>query len=224
MGIARRKGARSTHPTQHTRPRQETGVSQSLGVLIAIVSSSLGGTAAAVTRYLVGNADPLTLAILRWGIGFVLRAADCAHSARAMAAAQRLARRRRLGNLLLRTVLHPLQHRRRLHDGGARQSRAVDLAAADHGRRRAPRHRAADRAQVRRCRHRGPRRFRGARVGPVRAPPGALARRVDHDRRGAVHGLLQRLVPPVHRTIERARLPGGRHGLPARRPLSWSAC
>jgi drug/metabolite transporter (DMT)-like permease len=44
---------------------------QTLGVLIAIVSSSLGGTAAAVTRYLVGNADPLTLAILRWGIGFV---------------------------------------------------------------------------------------------------------------------------------------------------------
>jgi drug/metabolite transporter (DMT)-like permease len=42
-----------------------------LGVGIAIVSSCLGGTAAAVTRYLVGNADPLTLAILRWGIGFV---------------------------------------------------------------------------------------------------------------------------------------------------------
>ncbi len=42
------------------------------GVLIAIVSSSLGGTAAAVTRYLVGNADPITLAILRWGIGFLV--------------------------------------------------------------------------------------------------------------------------------------------------------
>src|SRR6202051_1537355 len=41
------------------------------GVLIAIVSSSLGGTAAAVTRYLVGSADPITLAILRWGIGFL---------------------------------------------------------------------------------------------------------------------------------------------------------
>lgn len=41
------------------------------GVAIAIVSSCLGGTAAAVTRYLVGDADPLTLAILRWGIGFV---------------------------------------------------------------------------------------------------------------------------------------------------------
>lgn len=39
------------------------------GVLLAIVSSSLGGTAAAITRYLVDSADPLTLAILRWGIG-----------------------------------------------------------------------------------------------------------------------------------------------------------
>jgi drug/metabolite transporter (DMT)-like permease/uncharacterized protein YjiS (DUF1127 family) len=50
-----------------------TGASMSerLGVLIAIVSSSLGGTAAAVTRYLVGDADPLTLALLRWGIGFL---------------------------------------------------------------------------------------------------------------------------------------------------------
>jgi drug/metabolite transporter (DMT)-like permease len=45
-------------------------VTEWLGVLIAIVSSSVGGTAAAVTRYLVGDADPLTLAILRWGIGF----------------------------------------------------------------------------------------------------------------------------------------------------------
>jgi drug/metabolite transporter (DMT)-like permease len=46
-------------------------LSEWLGVLIAIVSSSLGGTAAAVTRYLVSDADPLTLAILRWGIGFL---------------------------------------------------------------------------------------------------------------------------------------------------------
>jgi drug/metabolite transporter (DMT)-like permease len=47
-------------------------VDQTIGVLIAIVSSCLGGSAAAVTRYLVGNADALTLAILRWGIGFVV--------------------------------------------------------------------------------------------------------------------------------------------------------
>jgi drug/metabolite transporter (DMT)-like permease len=41
------------------------------GVAIALVSSGLGGTAAAITRYLAGNADPITLAILRWGIGFL---------------------------------------------------------------------------------------------------------------------------------------------------------
>jgi drug/metabolite transporter (DMT)-like permease len=45
-------------------------VSEWIGVAIAMVSSCLGGTAAAITRYLVGNADPITLAILRWGIGF----------------------------------------------------------------------------------------------------------------------------------------------------------
>ena len=41
------------------------------GVAIALVSSCLGGTAAAITRYLVGGADPIALAILRWGIGFL---------------------------------------------------------------------------------------------------------------------------------------------------------
>ena len=44
---------------------------EGLGVALAVISSMLGGTAAAVTRYLVGNADPVTLAILRWGIGFL---------------------------------------------------------------------------------------------------------------------------------------------------------
>jgi drug/metabolite transporter (DMT)-like permease len=41
-------------------------------VLIAIVSSCLGGSAAAVTRYLAHGTDPLTLAILRWAIGLVV--------------------------------------------------------------------------------------------------------------------------------------------------------
>jgi drug/metabolite transporter (DMT)-like permease len=41
------------------------------GVRIALLSSSLGGTAAAITRYLVTGADPVALAILRWGIGFL---------------------------------------------------------------------------------------------------------------------------------------------------------
>jgi drug/metabolite transporter (DMT)-like permease len=50
---------------------EENGMSERTGVMIAAVSSCLGGTAAAVTRYLVGDADPITLAILRWGIGFL---------------------------------------------------------------------------------------------------------------------------------------------------------
>lgn len=41
------------------------------GVAIALASSSIGGTAAAITRHLVGGADPVLLAILRWGIGFL---------------------------------------------------------------------------------------------------------------------------------------------------------
>ncbi len=54
-----------------TGRKQEASVREVTGVLLAIVSSALGGTAAAVTRYLAGGADPLTLAILRWGIGFL---------------------------------------------------------------------------------------------------------------------------------------------------------
>jgi drug/metabolite transporter (DMT)-like permease len=46
-------------------------VGEWFGVSLALVSSCLGGTAAAVTRYLVGDADPITLAVLRWGIGFL---------------------------------------------------------------------------------------------------------------------------------------------------------
>jgi len=45
-------------------------LNQRSGVLIAILSSSLGGSAAAVTRYLVDDADAITIAFLRWGIGF----------------------------------------------------------------------------------------------------------------------------------------------------------
>ncbi len=46
-------------------------MSEWIGVTIALASSFIGGTAAAITRYLVGSADPITLAILRWGIGFL---------------------------------------------------------------------------------------------------------------------------------------------------------
>jgi drug/metabolite transporter (DMT)-like permease len=46
-------------------------MSERTGVVIAIVSSALGGSAAAVTRYLVFTADPLTIALLRFGLGFL---------------------------------------------------------------------------------------------------------------------------------------------------------
>src|SRR5438132_13339308 len=49
---------------------REATLGEWLGVAIALVSSCLGGTAAAITRYLAGNTDPITLAILRWAIGF----------------------------------------------------------------------------------------------------------------------------------------------------------
>ena len=42
------------------------------GVLLGVVSCLVGGTAGAVTRYLVAGADPLTLAILRWDIGILV--------------------------------------------------------------------------------------------------------------------------------------------------------
>jgi drug/metabolite transporter (DMT)-like permease len=50
---------------------QEMRVSEWVGVGLALLSSCLGGTAAAITRYLVSDADPIALAILRWGIGFL---------------------------------------------------------------------------------------------------------------------------------------------------------
>jgi drug/metabolite transporter (DMT)-like permease len=41
------------------------------GVLIGVASVSLGAAGLAVTRYLVTASDPITLGILRWGIGFL---------------------------------------------------------------------------------------------------------------------------------------------------------
>jgi len=46
-------------------------VGEWVGVTIALVSSCLGGTAAAITRYLADNTDPITLAILPGQSAFV---------------------------------------------------------------------------------------------------------------------------------------------------------
>ncbi len=47
-------------------------MSEWIGVAMAVVSSSVGGSAAAVTRYLVAGADPIALAIVRFGLGFLI--------------------------------------------------------------------------------------------------------------------------------------------------------
>jgi drug/metabolite transporter (DMT)-like permease len=47
-------------------------VTETIGVLIAVLSSTFGGTAGAVTRYVVGTIDPVTIAAFRFGIGFAV--------------------------------------------------------------------------------------------------------------------------------------------------------
>jgi drug/metabolite transporter (DMT)-like permease len=47
-------------------------MSERIGVLIAVLSSSFGGTAGAVTRYVVGVIDPVTIAAFRFGIGVIV--------------------------------------------------------------------------------------------------------------------------------------------------------
>jgi drug/metabolite transporter (DMT)-like permease len=47
-------------------------MSETIGVLLAVLSSAFGGTAAAVTRYTVGTVDPVTLAAFRFGIGAIV--------------------------------------------------------------------------------------------------------------------------------------------------------
>ena len=44
---------------------------EGLGVVMALISSALGGSAAAVTRYLIADGDAILLANLRFGIGFL---------------------------------------------------------------------------------------------------------------------------------------------------------
>jgi len=47
-------------------------MTETIGVLIAILSSTFGGTAGAVTRFVVGTIDPVTIAAFRFGIGFAV--------------------------------------------------------------------------------------------------------------------------------------------------------
>jgi drug/metabolite transporter (DMT)-like permease len=47
-------------------------MSERIGVLAAILSSTLGGTVAAMTRFVIADIDPLALAALRFGGAFLV--------------------------------------------------------------------------------------------------------------------------------------------------------
>ncbi|HUK11296.1 MAG TPA: DMT family transporter [Stellaceae bacterium] len=47
-------------------------MSERNGVIAAIISSALGGMAGAVTRFIIGHSDPVTVAAFRFGIGFAI--------------------------------------------------------------------------------------------------------------------------------------------------------
>jgi drug/metabolite transporter (DMT)-like permease len=51
---------------------RRSAMNETIGVLIAVLSSAFGGTAAAVTRYVVGSIDPITIAAFRFGIGVIV--------------------------------------------------------------------------------------------------------------------------------------------------------
>ena len=59
--------------------RWEVTVRERSGILMALASSALGGTAAALIRYMVATTDPVTLGALRFGSGaiFLLPVALC---------------------------------------------------------------------------------------------------------------------------------------------------
>ena len=70
LNLARRRdrGARR-HLDRGERSPGRPAMSERLGVLIAVLSSTFGGMAAAVTRYVVGTIDPVTIGAFRFGIG-----------------------------------------------------------------------------------------------------------------------------------------------------------
>lgn len=53
-------------------PEPTSAKSERIGVLAAVLSSTFGGMAAAVTRYVIDDMDPITLAAFRFGIAFLI--------------------------------------------------------------------------------------------------------------------------------------------------------
>ena len=206
----------SMKPPTFILPGQEEGLGRVVWCRGApFFSSALGGTAAAVTRYLVGDADPLTLAILRWGIGFLCVLPVAIPYARGMAEAKRLA-----GSC--RTWVSAFS--------GCSSSSTISLSAT-------PR-RPARASRSRHCRCRATlvgallgaelltwRKTAGVAIAMLGSNGSArieglggsaarlLARGVDHDRGSPLHGGLQRVVASLDEKIECARFPDCWHGM-----------
>ena len=123
-------------------------MNERFGVGVAILSCSFGAGAAVATRYLIGGADPVTIAAIRFGGGALclwplalgLRVAWPRGRDRLAVAA--------LGVLFFAVFFVFYNLALALHDGGARHARALDAAADDHGGGRGARHRGAHRRKT----------------------------------------------------------------------------
>ena len=112
-------------------------MSERFGVGVAVLSGSFGAGAAVATRYLIGSADPFTLAAIRFGGGFLcvlplalLLRVRWPQRADWPAVAG-------LGFMFYALFFVFYNVALGLYDGGARHARALHSAADDHaGRRR----------------------------------------------------------------------------------------
>ena len=186
-------------------------MNERLGVAIAILSSAIGGTAAAVTRYLVSSADPITLAILRWGCGFL-----CVLPVALMLRVRWPQRADWPGIIALGLcffgLFFVLYNIALGYTTAARASLALStlplqtmVVGALLGIEPLTARKSAGVAIA----MGGVLAALGS--GLAAAPPGAWRGELIMTG-GAVHGVLQRLVAPVHPTVERAGVPHGRHG------------
>ena len=186
-------------------------MNERFGVGVAILSCSFGAGAAVATRYLIGGADPVTIAAIRFGGGALclwplalgLRVAWPRGRDRLAVAA--------LGVLFFAVffVFYNLALR---YTTVARGTLALSMlplmtmvAGAALGIEALTRRKTAGVLIA----------IGGVAValasGVAAAPAGRLARRPHHGRGDAVHGALQRLVAAVRDALERARLPHRRH-------------
>ena len=125
-------------------------MSERFGVAVAIVSSSCGAAAAVATRYLIGAADPFTLAAIRFGGGVLCLLPLVLLLPVRWPPRQDWPAVAGLGLMFYAVFFVLLQRGARLHDGGARHAGALHPAAHDHAGRRRARHRGAERPKDRR--------------------------------------------------------------------------